>query len=287
MSYYLIYPFAYLVGLFPYKIQFLLSDVIRWILYKVVHYRLSVVRTNLADSFPEKSQQELRDIEKRFYKHLADVFVESMSLASVRRKELLRRMNFVNADEIETITQGRSWISAMAHYGSWEYTTNYSLYTRHDDVLAVYRPLQDKGFERYYRKTRSRFGVIPTAMKDVVREMLRRQKQGSHVAVALIADQTPPKFEIQNWTMFLGRWTPFFMGMEKMALKFKMPIAFLDVKKVARGYYEGRFELIYDGIEALPEGEITRRYAERLEQMIRIRPELWMWSHKRWKHKRE
>ena len=105
--------------------------------------------------------------------------------------------------------------------------------------------------------------------------------------VTLIADQTPGWPEIQNWTLFLGQWTPFFMGMEKLALKFHMPVVFLDVHKVRRGYYEARFDLIYDGDEAVDEGEITRRYAERLEQMIRTRPELWMWSHRRWKHDME
>lgn len=286
-TYYLVYPLAYLIGLLPYKCQFLIADMMRFFLYKVVRYRLGVVRNNLRNSFPEKSDEELRQIESRFYKHLSDVFIESMSIASVGRDEIMRRMHYTNAEQIEQQTEGRSWICAMAHYGSWEYTTNYSLFSHHDDVLAVYRPLRDPSFDRYYQKVRSRFGVTPVAMKDIVREMLRRKKTGSHVSVALIADQTPPWFEIQNWTMFLGRWTPFFMGMEKMALKFGMPIAFLDVTKVHRGYYQGTFELIYDGIEQLPEGEITRRYAQRLEQMIRRRPELWMWSHKRWKHRIE
>lgn len=285
MSYYIIYPISYLIGLLPYKVQFLFADIIRWLLHRVVKYRLGVVRDNLLLSFPEKSQAELRDIEDRFYKHLSDVFLESMSIASVSRDSIMRRMHYTNSDEMENLTQGRSWICAMAHYGSWEYTTNYSLFTHHDDVLAVYRPLRDPGFDRFYRKVRSRFGVKPVAMKDIVREMLHRQKSGSYVSVALIADQTPPGREIQNWTNFLGRMTPFFMGMEKMALKFRMPIAFLNVTKTARGYYEGHFEIIYDGNEQLPEGEITRRYAMHLEQMIRRRPELWMWSHKRWKHR--
>lgn len=287
MSYYLIYPVAWAIGKLPYKVQFLFSDLIRWVLYGVVRYRRDVVRTNLRNSFPEKSDVELREIERGFYKHLADVFIETLSLASVSERQVRKRMKYLNLDDLMRWTGGRSWISAMAHYGSWEYTINFDLNKTHDATLAVYRPLSDKGADRFYRKIRSRFGVIPVPMHDVGREMVRRTKAASHVTLALIADQTPGWPEIQNWTMFLGRWTPFFMGTEKMALKFHMPVFFLDVRKVRRGYYEARFDLLYDGDEVVPEGEITRRYAERLEQMIRTRPELWMWSHRRWKHKRE
>lgn len=286
-TYYLLYPAAWCLGKLPYKMQFLFSDLIRWVLYGVVRYRREVVRTNLRNSFPEKSEQERKQIERAFYKHLADVFIETLSLASVSEHQLRQRMKYLNMDDLMRWTGGRSWISAMAHYGSWEYTTNFDLYKTHDNALAVYRPLTNKGADRFYHRIRSRFGVIPIAMHDVGREMMRRKRENSHVTLALIADQTPGWPEIQNWTRFLGQWTPFFMGMEKLAVKFHMPVVFLDVRKVRRGYYESRFDLIYDGDEVVEEGEITRRYAERLEQMIRTRPELWMWSHRRWKHNLE
>ncbi|HIW10868.1 MAG TPA: lysophospholipid acyltransferase family protein [Candidatus Rikenella faecigallinarum] len=287
LTYYLLYPVAWCLGKLPYKVQFLFSDLVRWVLYGVVRYRREVVRTNLRNSFPEKSEQERKQIERAFYKHLADVFIETLSLASVSEHQIRQRMKYLNLDDLMRWTGGRSWISAMAHYGSWEYTTNFDLYKTHDNALAVYRPLTNKGADRFYHRIRSRFGVIPIAMHDVGREMMRRKRENSHVTLALIADQTPGWPEIQNWTLFLGQWTPFFMGMEKLALKFHMPVVFLDVHKVRRGYYEARFDLIYDGDEAVDEGEITRRYAERLEQMIRTRPELWMWSHRRWKHSLE
>lgn len=287
LTYYFLYPVAWCLGKLPYKVQFLFSDLVRWVLYGVVRYRREVVRTNLRNSFPEKSEQERKQIERAFYKHLADVFIETLSLASVSEHQIRQRMKYLNMDDLMRWTGGRSWISAMAHYGSWEYTTNFDLYKTHDNALAVYRPLTNKGADRFYHRIRSRFGVIPIAMHDVGREMMRRKRENSHVTLALIADQTPGWPEIQNWTLFLGQWTPFFMGMEKLALKFHMPVVFLDVHKVRRGYYEARFDLIYDGDEAVDEGEITRRYAERLEQMIRTRPELWMWSHRRWKHSLE
>lgn len=287
LTYYFVYPFAWALGKLPYKVQFLFSDLVRWVLYSVVRYRRGVVRANLLASFPEKSEAQRREIERRFYAHLADVFIETLSLTSATEKQVRRRMRYLNLDEVASWTGGKSWISAMAHYGSWEYTTNFGLYSAPSTTLAVYRPLSNRGADRFYRKIRSRFGVVPVPMHEVGREMVRRHRAGETVALALIADQTPAWPEIQNWTMFLGRWTPFFVGTEKLAVRSGMPVLFLDVRKVRRGYYEARFELLYDGVERVEPGEITRRYAERLERMIRTRPELWMWSHRRWKHNRE
>lgn len=284
LSYYFLYPIAYFIGLLPYKVQFLIADIIRFLLHKVVRYRLSVVRENLSNAFPEKSEAELLVIERGFYSHLSDVFLETMSMASVTTAEIGRRMRYTNIEQIEQLTAGQSWIAAMAHYGSWEYTINYGLQSRHDAVLAVYRPLSDKGVDKYYRQTRQRFGVVPVPMGDITRELIRRTRAGESVAVALIADQTPPRFDSKEWFTFLNQDTQFFMGMEKLALRMHMPVAFLSIDKVKRGYYTAQFELIYDGQEPLEANELTKRYAQRLEQMIRRRPELWMWSHRRWKH---
>lgn len=287
LIYYIIYPLAVLIGWMPYKVQFLISDIIRFVLHKVVRYRLNVVRYNLCNAFPEKSQEELSNIENCFYKHLADVFLETMSMASASKNAIKCRMEFTNYLDIERLANGRPWLSAMAHYGSWEYTINYGLLTGYDTVLAVYRPLANPAFEKYYSKTRARFGVTPTPMNDVFKEIVRRRNRGEKVVAALIADQTPPRNESRQWFTFLNQNTQFFMGMEKMALKMRIPVAFLHVEKIKRGYYKARFEIIYDGNEKVSEYEITRRYATKLEEMIRQRPELWMWSHRRWKHKKE
>lgn len=282
ISYYLVYPMFYLIGLMPYRCQRFVAHMLHFAIYRVVKYRVSVVRDNLKQSFAEKSAEELLEIEKKFYRQLSDVFLETIIMASISPDKIRQKIEFINAEQIERYTAGRSWISAMAHYGSWEYTTSWGLHSTHDSVLAVYRPLANVGFDRYYSKTRSRFGVRPVAMENVGREVILRHKRGENLTLALIADQTPPP-TIQNWTMFLGRQTSFFQGMEKLAVKFSMPVAFLHIDKFDRGTYKAWFEIIYDGVEKLPEGEITRRYAAHLETMIRHRPELWMWSHRRWK----
>ncbi len=285
MSYYFIYSISWLIGKLPYKVHRTISSLTYFAIYKVAKYRVSVVRNNLRNSFKDKSEEELLDIEQKFYHHLADVFVETIIMASISAKQLKTQMEFINAEQIEKFTKGKAWISAMAHYGTWELTTSWGLYNTHDKVYAVYRPLHSKSVDKYYRKTRSRFGVEPLAMEEVGRKIIRNRQKNQQVTIAMIADQTPPPSMIMNWYPFLGQMTPFFNGMEKLALKFKMPVAFLHIDKFDKQRYKAWFEVIYDGEESVESGEITKRYIEKLEQMITKRPELWMWSHRRWKHK--
>lgn len=277
-----------LVGLLPYRVVYYgLVPLFCFILYKVFHYRKKVVVENLRNSFPEKSDAEIREIKAKFYLHLAELFVDTLTLSSISERRMRQRFIFLNNDALRAATAERSWICAMAHYGSWEYTISYALYTDHR-VGAVYRPLHNRVFDRYYAYLRSRFGAMPLPMDAVAREMIRTTSEGLRpMSIAMIADQTPPRFAIRHWFDFLHQPTPFFPGIEKLALKYRLPVYFLKIRKGARGFYMADFVPLYDGEEAVEEFEITARYARMLEQMIRARPELWLWSHKRWKHRPE
>ena len=288
ISYYLLMGLCKFVGYLPeWFLYHCVADFIYFILYKVIHYRVSVTRRNLSNSFPERTDKERLDIERRFYRHLAEVFVDTVSLTAMSEKSILRHFTYSNIDLPQNGAPDHSWIAAMAHYGSWEYTINFKLLMPNHDVLAVYRPLQNSVFERFYHHMRSRFGVKPVAMHDVMRETIKCNRKGAKPAViAMIGDQTPPIFEQRHWYRFLNQDTSFFAGMGKMALKFHMPIYFLHINKVKRSYYQSKFIEIYDGKENISEHEIMHRYVTLLEAMIRETPELWMWSHRRWKHKR-
>ena len=196
-------------------------------------------------------------------------------------------MVYTNLEENERRMKGKNWIAAMSHYGSWELTINYVCLSDHR-LLAVYRPLHNKVFDFYYYMVRSRFGTQPIPMHEIYREVIRAQRPDhQRVGVALIADQTPPIHEIKHWYHFLSQDTPFFSGIEKIARRFHMPIVFMHVRQTRPRYYEAELIPIYDGEEEVLRYEITQRYVEHLEAMIRENPHLWMWSHRRWKHSRQ
>lgn len=275
------------VGALPdWFLYHVLLDVLFFIIYYVVRYRRKVVDDNLCRSFPERSEQERRRIARKYYLHLAEIMVDTIDLAGITRQEMARRMRFPNFEAHQRQVAGQDWIAALAHYGSWEYFGAYNLYTEPDEqIIGVYRPLHDKVFDLFYYRMRTRFGLVPVSMNLLLRYIIRtRQKGQKRMILGIIADQTPPFFEIDHWYDFLHQPTAFFSGTETLALRFGMPVYFMYIRKVSRAHYEADFEMIYDGKEEVATHEITRRYVERLEAMIRETPELWMWSHRRWKH---
>lgn len=276
------------VGYLPYWVLYgVLVPVIYFLVYKVVGYRTKVVRENLRNSFPEKSEAERKNIERKFYMHLAELFVDTIDLTSISKKQISKRFRYLNSEEQEVRTAGQNWICAMAHYGSWECSASYALFTKHR-VLGVYHYLHNPVFELFYRHVRERFGATPTPTGEVIREVLKsRQSDEKPLVLALIADQTPKRHTIDHWFDFLHQPTAFFMGTGKISVKYHMPIYFLNVRKVKRGYYTSEFELLYDGQGGLDEYQIMELYVRRLERMIRANPEWWLWSHRRWKHKPE
>ncbi|MDE6483634.1 MAG: lysophospholipid acyltransferase family protein [Rikenellaceae bacterium] len=283
-SFRLLWAAAWLFGRMPRWFRYGVSDVLSFLLYRVVRYRRTVVADNIARSFPDKSPGERLRIERRFYRHLGDVFVETVSLVSMTESRLRRYMVYENREVVDSASCGRPMIAAMSHYGQWEYTIGYSLFTDHP-VKAVYHPLSSPMAEMFYKKMRSRFGTEPVTMKAVTRSVMREIAAGRHPIVALIADQTPPIMGVKNFIRFLSQPTAFFIGMERMALGFGMSVVFMAIRRTPkRGYYTVRFTQIYDGVEQVPPDTITRRYATALEELIRENPEYWIWSHKRWKH---
>ena len=287
LKYRLLMGASRLIGLLPewfvYGCQ---GRFITFVLYRLLRYRLKVVRRNLNRALPEKSRDELLTIEREFYAHLGEVVVDIVVMSSISREKMMARMNVENLEEHYAATEGRSWVAMMAHYGNWECLGTYSLHDERMQVAGVYHPLRDKAFDDFFYAMRARFDILPVRMNDVARFAVRHRDgyEGRPIAYGMIADQRPPREAEHRMYDFLGVPTAFFMGGEWLARKFSMPIFFLHVDKVSRAKYSCWFECIYDGVEEITEGEITRRYAERMEAMIRRKPHLWMWSHRRWKH---
>ncbi len=263
-----------------------LGRFISFVLYRVVGYRLKVVRRNLNRAFPDKSQAELRKIERDFYAHLGEVVIDTIDMSNISREELLARFRLDNRAEHLASLAGRSLVIMMAHYGSWEYFGSYQLHNPDTQNVGVYHALRSEAFDDFYYTIRSRFGLLPVEMKDIARFAVRHRNgyEGRPMAFGMIADQRPPRESEDRKYDFLGVPTAFFMGGEWLARKLSLPVYFIHVEKLGRSKYRSIFECIYDGTEQVAEGEITRRYVERVDAMIRRAPHLWMWSHRRWKH---
>ncbi|MDX9769304.1 MAG: lysophospholipid acyltransferase family protein [Tenuifilaceae bacterium] len=281
----LFYGFTWLIAQIPAKASFILSDFIYLVIYHIAGYRRKVVRKNLTNSFPSKDLDAIIRIEKAYYHHLCDLFLENFFLLHASRQRAVKRCKFKNPEVFEKLyAEGKSAILVSGHYGNWELFALIGKVAKHTS-LGVYKPLSNKNFEVMMNRTRKRFGGIPVPMMDTLRAIVDCNRKGQPFLLGLVGDQTPPAKHIQYWTMFLNQDTPVYLGIEKIAQKFDLPVYFCDMQKIRRGYYEVNFELITDNPKSLGEFELTELHTHRLEKQIMDRPEFWLWSHRRWKHK--
>lgn len=286
IGFYIFYGLNWVVTLLPLPVLYLTSDFLYLILYYFPSYRRKVVRTNLKNSFPEKSEKEIITIEKKFYKHLADLFVEVLKLTHISRSELMKRFTVSNLELLDDLLEKKQDIVAvLGHYNNWEWLAAFPLYTKYKPV-SIYKPLQNKHFDRFINNTRSQHGMVLTPMSIIIREIITDRKNGINTISAFISDQSPVKSEIKYWANFLNQDTPVYMGTEKVASKYDMSVVFFHIQKIKRGHYNLDIELLFEHTAGLPEHMITDAHVKRLEEIIREKPEYWLWSHRRWKHKR-
>ena len=281
------YVFSVLPRWFKY---YVVENLFYFLLYYGIRYRMSVVKTNLRNSFPEKSERELAGIRRRFYRTLAEIFVDTLDLAHLTPAKGRAALKVKGLEEHLKRVEGRDWIAMTAHYGCWEYCSFWGLYAPTQIVVAVYHPLRSRVMEALYQRLRNGDYATTVSMKESLRFYLRNRDKGIHgknLVMGLIADQNPPRRPDSHWVRFLNQDTIFFDGGEKLALRCHLPVYFVKMDRLSRGRYEMSFEPIYDGEEEVAENEITERYVRLLESEIRRRPELWIWSHRRWKHKRD
>ncbi len=275
-----------LLAFLPLRVLFVLSDINFFFVYYVFGYRKKTVRENLKNSFPDKTEKELKRIELLFYRHFCDLFVEVNYVLFVSKRRATKMVTFKNIDIINKYyEEGKSVIVAGGHYGNWEILSLFGLYLKHT-VIGAYKPLNNKYFENFINKSRERFGGIPVPMHDVTRMALKMSQEGRPFFLGLITDQTPVKGDIRYWTSFLNQETPVFLGTEKIAIKTNQPVLFCSMRKVKRGRYEVELELLTENPKETKQYEITEMHVKALERLIQEKPEYWLWSHRRWKHKR-
>ncbi|MDR1056649.1 MAG: lysophospholipid acyltransferase family protein [Prevotellaceae bacterium] len=286
IGYYIAVAYLWSISIMPMWVLYIYSDILYYIVYYLIKYRKNVVVSNLQNSFPEKNAGEIKQISKRFYRHLCDLIVEIIAYASISRKSINKRVVYKNIGLIENFyKQGRPVIGVMGHYGNWEWGGNFPMHMAYKS-LTTYKPLDDKNFDSLFKRVRERFGFVPLNMKETSREMVKNIRSGEKVILFLIADQTPAYIELHHYATFMGQDTPVFMGPEKMAKAFDAPLVFIKMMKVKRGYYEVEFTTLCEHPRDTQEFELTNLYLRYLEKEIREKPEYWLWSHRRWKHKR-
>ncbi|MFB5944947.1 lysophospholipid acyltransferase family protein [Albibacterium profundi] len=276
--------FIYLCSLLPFWALYLLSDILYYVLYYIVGYRREVVFKNLKKSFPEKSSDDLKRIEKLFYRSLGDMIVENIKMASISAKESKKRLTILNERVLlDYLEKGQPVIMVTGHYSNWELGIHALSLLSPYPSLIVYKPLSNKVFGAAYNKIRSRFGAVMVPMKQTLRK-IHHYRNRAHTSVFL-ADQTPMKSESKHFITFLNQPTLMYLGIEKIAKKLNYPIIYSHIDRVKRGYYTCEFTVLVDNPSEYSENEITDLHSSFLEQLIQKKPELWLWSHKRWKHK--
>ena len=286
IGFYIFYGINWIITLLPLKILYIFSDILFLFLYYFPSYRRKVVDENLRNSFPEKSAYEIALIARKFYRHLADLFIETLKLTHLSNKELKKRFTVSNPELFETLyNSGRDLVVVHSHYNNWEWLgVCLPLYTKYKCV-GVYKPLQNKLFNRFINNYRLRNNAELAPMQLIVRKIIENQRKNIGMYV-FVADQTPAKALIEYYTDFLNQETPVFLGIEKISAKYDMPIVFFNVQKVRRGYYNLTVELLFDRTKDLPKYRVTETHVKRLEEVIRKNPEYWIWTHRRWKYKK-
>ncbi|MBO4719836.1 MAG: lysophospholipid acyltransferase family protein [Prevotella sp.] len=287
--YYIVLAVWYVFSLLPLRVHYVLSDIMFWMLYGLVGYRRKVVYENLTESFPEKSEEELRKIERGFYHFFCDYLVETVKLMTISREELKRRMVFKGTELIEeSIDNGQSCALYLGHLCNWEWVSSLPLWLSPKVHCGqIYHPIENKAFDRLFLRSRQRMGAESIAMQDTLRKMVDYRRIGQPVIIGYISDQKPHWVNIHHWVDFLHHDTPVLTGTERIAKKMNHAVFFLDIRRVRRGYYEADFKLVTREPQKMKDYEITDIYFEMLEKNIRQAPEFWLWSHDRWSRTRK
>lgn len=287
MVYSLLFFLVRLLSYIPFKVLYIISDCLFYIVYYIVRYRRRIVRKNMIESFPEKNKQEIIALEKKFYRFFTDNILESCKMATISKHEIGNRMKFKNFEDLNAILRdGKSVSLYLGHYGNWEWVSSIPLYIEKKGIVAaqIYHKLRNKYMDKLILKNRGRMGAINVEMHKTAR-YINELAMGNKVSViGFIADQSPRKIESRYFIPFLNHNVPVLTGTEKITKHYGFEALFIKMKRVKRGYYEVEFVRMHDDPKSLPDFELTTIYFNMLEKMIKESPELYLWTHNRFKH---
>lgn len=280
--YTILIPFSYL----PFKVLFYMADVAYFILYYPLNYRKDVVRKNLKNAFPEKTDSELKAIEKQYYHHLCNLFFEIMKCISLSKKTVDQRFSVEpNSDLDQSYKDGKDVVLMCGHFNNWELWASAMPYLIQHKSVAVYKPLANKFADIKSKETRERHGMKMVSMNESIKYMVKNQKSKS--AYIFLSDQSPSNMTNVRWNTFLNQETAWMLGGTSIGKKLGMDFYFAYIEQIERGKYEVKFKKISDANDHLSDEDVMDIYVKNLEAIIQENPQYWLWSHKRWKHKKK
>lgn len=279
---FLIRPIIKLLSLLPLRFLYMISSLLYPLVFHVFAYRRATVRKNLSMSFPDRTSEEIRRIESAFYRHFCDLIVEGVKAFSISKETIRDRVTVTNLEQVDQfIAGGKSVCGIVGHMGNWEWTILRLALQADYPVHALFQPTSNRGFDNWLKQSRERLGALLVSTREM-RPLLQKMQNGP-VALGTLGDQTPVHVDRSHWMTFLRQATPVYTGTEKLARNYDMAVFYIDVHKTGRGYYHVRFDLITDRPGDLPENELTEIHTRLLEASIMKQPEIWLWTHRRWK----
>lgn len=284
LVYCLVYPMLWIISKLPFRILYIFSSGVYIFLYYIVRYRKKVVTKNLTLVFPEKSTEEIIHIQKKFYKHMCDMFMEMIKSLSISKKEMIKRFTIIEPQTFKELqSKNKSIIVLMGHYASYEWAIA-AQFVLDFPIVGVYKEIKNKYFDQLAHKIRGRFDTKLIKHRNVIKEITRDKVHGKICAYGLLSDQSPKLKNALYWTNFMNIKVPVITGGEVLAQRLDLPVMYLKVEKVKRGYYQAKFIKITDTPKNCENHYISRKYLDLLEEQIYNKPEYYLWTHRRWKH---
>lgn len=287
LVYFLTFPIIWLLSILPFRILYFISDGIYVLIYHVFKYRRKIVFKNIQLAFPQKKTTEIQAIEKKFYHHFIDVFIEMVKSFTISKKELNRRYTYTNPKLFASINNEHKDIMLyISHYANWEWIFGFTPLQSHQKY-AVFQELSNRYFNRAIEKSRGRFGVILKNTRQISKEIIHNAAHQIPSVYGILSDQSPLPSRARHWNEFLGVYVPIHVGAEILAKKYEMAAICITTKKIKRGYYESTFHLLSTDVSKEENYSITDKYLELLEKQIRDEPEYYFWTHRRFKHRKK
>ena len=255
--------------------------------YHVLGYRKKIIRKNLTLAFPNFTQSKIKSVEKDFYKHMCDLFLEMVKSIGISKKEMLKHFKINNLDILHRLEeQQKSTILTCGHYGNWEWLLSVAYHTNLKGY-AIYKPVTNPYFDRLVKRIRKKHKAFLISKNRAIETIKRHAKEGVLGLYGFASDQSPRPRKKTYWRKFMGITVPVFTGSERLAKELDLAVVFARINRVKRGYYEADLELLTDAPKHTKENEITDTFFEWLEEQIHKDPTQYLWSHNRFKHVRK